>query len=338
MPSRPACPAFVFARVFAATSLTWLLVSEVSSPGGAAEAAGLVLATQEFVANGGGRPSRRRWSGASPGRTSSLGRVGQRGVAFQLALSPPRRQTSEFLGWMRWSRAAGETARPRPFAAARVSWIRASAARAGLLLARRSERVAAPLEVGVAGRPERDRRARRPLRDAEAEVVSPRVAPADWSPGERLRPTEVRLPASCLLVVRLQQRRREWCESINVRTRTHGRLGGRRVLALVTVLSPPTQEPCGCQAGEVRPAMARIAGRSESARRAAPRPRGQLGPSNRTAETDGVSCASGQRLGIALLRKVSARVVYACGCSPNAFVWLASGTYQSVARGPISAR
>jgi hypothetical protein len=33
-----------------------------------------------------GRPSRGRWSAASPGRTGSLGRIGQRGlVAFQLA-------------------------------------------------------------------------------------------------------------------------------------------------------------------------------------------------------------------------------------------------------------
>ena len=70
-----------------------------AGPGGAAEAAALVLATQEFVANGGGRPSRRRWSAASPGRTGSLGRVGQRGlVAFHSQLSPPRRQTSEFSG------------------------------------------------------------------------------------------------------------------------------------------------------------------------------------------------------------------------------------------------
>ena len=92
------------------------------------------------------------------------------------------------------------------------------------------------------------------------------------------------------------------------------------------------------QAGEVRPAMARVSDRSKSAGRAAPRPRGQLGSSNRTAETDGVWCASRQWLGIALLRKVSTRVVYACGCSPNAFVWVASGTYQSVALGPISAR
>ena len=59
---------------------TWLLLSEVSSPGDAREAAALVLATQEFVANGGGRPScRRRQSAASPGRTGSRGRVGRRG-------------------------------------------------------------------------------------------------------------------------------------------------------------------------------------------------------------------------------------------------------------------
>ena len=92
--------------------------------------------------------------------------------------------------------------------------------------------------------------------------------------------------------------------------------------------------PAG-QAAEVRRAMARVAGRSGSAGRAALRRRGRLGPSSRTAETDGVLRASRQRLGVALLRKVSTRVVYACGCSPNAFVWVASGTYQSVARGPI---
>ncbi len=57
-----------------------LLVSERSCPGGAAEAAALVLATQDFVANGGWRPScRRRRSAASPGRTGSRGRVGRRG-------------------------------------------------------------------------------------------------------------------------------------------------------------------------------------------------------------------------------------------------------------------
>jgi hypothetical protein len=44
------------------------------------EAAALVVATREFVANGGRRPSRRRRrSAASPGRTGSRGRVGQRG-------------------------------------------------------------------------------------------------------------------------------------------------------------------------------------------------------------------------------------------------------------------
>src|ERR1019366_6056747 len=42
--------------------------------------AALVLATQEFVANGGGRPSdRRRRSAASPGRTGSRGRGSRRG-------------------------------------------------------------------------------------------------------------------------------------------------------------------------------------------------------------------------------------------------------------------
>ena len=58
----------------------WLLLSEVSSPGGAVEAAALVLAVQEFVASGGGWPSgRRRESAASPGRRVSSGRVGGRG-------------------------------------------------------------------------------------------------------------------------------------------------------------------------------------------------------------------------------------------------------------------
>jgi hypothetical protein len=90
-------------------------LSEVSSPGGAAEAAALVLATQEFVTNGGGRASRRRWSAASPGRTGSLGRVGQRGlVAFQLANLAASSPDFRVLGWMRWSRPAGDTAHPRP--------------------------------------------------------------------------------------------------------------------------------------------------------------------------------------------------------------------------------
>ncbi len=58
----------------------WLRLSEVSSPGGAVEAAALVLAIQEFVASGGGRASgRRRQSAASPGRRVSSGRVGGRG-------------------------------------------------------------------------------------------------------------------------------------------------------------------------------------------------------------------------------------------------------------------
>lgn len=49
------------------SAIARLRLSEVSSPGGAGEAAALVLATQEFVANGGGRPSgRRRWSAHRP--------------------------------------------------------------------------------------------------------------------------------------------------------------------------------------------------------------------------------------------------------------------------------
>ena len=55
-------------------------LSAGSSSCGAREAAPHVLATQEFVANGGGRPSgRHRQSAASPGRTGCRGRVGQRG-------------------------------------------------------------------------------------------------------------------------------------------------------------------------------------------------------------------------------------------------------------------
>jgi hypothetical protein len=84
-----------------ATSLmatAWLLLSEVSSPGGAGAAAALAFATQEFVA--------KRWRAAvtsappecsSPGRTGSLGRVGQRGcwrsrpvAPSQAPQTPPR--------------------------------------------------------------------------------------------------------------------------------------------------------------------------------------------------------------------------------------------------------
>jgi len=56
------------------------LLSGSGTPGDASEAAALVLATQEFVANGGGQPScRRRRSAASPGRTGSRGGAGRRG-------------------------------------------------------------------------------------------------------------------------------------------------------------------------------------------------------------------------------------------------------------------
>jgi hypothetical protein len=58
----------------------WTTVLSVHASRGHGGAAALVLATQEFVANGGRRPScRRRRSAGSPGRTGSLGRVGQRG-------------------------------------------------------------------------------------------------------------------------------------------------------------------------------------------------------------------------------------------------------------------
>jgi hypothetical protein len=69
-----------------------LELSGGSSPSGAREAAALVLATREFVANGGGRPSRRRRrSVASPGRTGSRGRVGRRGWWRSVAVVSRRR-------------------------------------------------------------------------------------------------------------------------------------------------------------------------------------------------------------------------------------------------------
>jgi hypothetical protein len=72
----------------------WPVLSESGSPGGAGEAAALVLATQEFVANCGGRPSdRRRRSAASPGRTGSRGRVGRHGCCV-----PKRKRQSARCG------------------------------------------------------------------------------------------------------------------------------------------------------------------------------------------------------------------------------------------------
>jgi hypothetical protein len=63
--------------------LTRPLVSGGSSPSHAGKTAALVLATQEFVANGEGRPpGRRRRSAAPPGRTS---RGGRRGCSRSLA-------------------------------------------------------------------------------------------------------------------------------------------------------------------------------------------------------------------------------------------------------------
>jgi hypothetical protein len=63
--------------------------------GRAGEAAALVLATQEFVANGGRRPScRHRRSAAFPGRTDSRCRVGRRGSNHwwsQWVGAPPER-------------------------------------------------------------------------------------------------------------------------------------------------------------------------------------------------------------------------------------------------------
>ena len=75
-----------------------LLHASCSSPGGVGEAAALVLATQEFVASGGGRPSdRRRRSAASPGRTGSHGRGSRRGWWRSVAAaSRPARRAPAF--------------------------------------------------------------------------------------------------------------------------------------------------------------------------------------------------------------------------------------------------
>jgi hypothetical protein len=62
--------------------VTLLDLSESGSATPAGAAAALVLAIQEFVANGGGRPSRRRRrSAASRGRMSSRGCAGRRGCS-----------------------------------------------------------------------------------------------------------------------------------------------------------------------------------------------------------------------------------------------------------------
>lgn len=55
--SRMAGPVSLCRRGYSAASpLVWLLLVQGSSPGDVSEAAALVLAIQEFVANGGGRP------------------------------------------------------------------------------------------------------------------------------------------------------------------------------------------------------------------------------------------------------------------------------------------
>ncbi len=72
--------AIALRAVTAASAIAWPRLSEVSSPGGDGEAVALVLATQEFVANTGGRPLRpAALECCLAGRTGSLGRVGQRG-------------------------------------------------------------------------------------------------------------------------------------------------------------------------------------------------------------------------------------------------------------------
>ncbi len=102
--SRAASPAFVLAQAFAAPAFAWLPMSEDSGPGGAAEAAALVLATREFVA--------KRWRADGGGRQiGAAGVLHRRGGRAALAgsvsvgwwrsnsqLSPPRRQTSDPVG------------------------------------------------------------------------------------------------------------------------------------------------------------------------------------------------------------------------------------------------
>ena len=76
----------------------WLHVSEVSSPGGAAEAAALVLAPQEFVGNGGGRHGAAGVLHRRGRRAALAGSVSVGWWRSNSQLSPPRRQTSGFSG------------------------------------------------------------------------------------------------------------------------------------------------------------------------------------------------------------------------------------------------
>ena len=65
----------------------------------ASEADAPVLASQEFVANGGGRPWSARNGAASPGRTGSRGRIGRRGWGHSTGAAPSRtRWSSRFSG------------------------------------------------------------------------------------------------------------------------------------------------------------------------------------------------------------------------------------------------
>jgi hypothetical protein len=81
-------------RVRAAGGRAWGLPNYAwsNSPGGAGAAAAFVLATQEFVANGGGRPSdRRRRSAGSPGGRAALAVSVSVAVGVPLQNSPSRR-------------------------------------------------------------------------------------------------------------------------------------------------------------------------------------------------------------------------------------------------------
>jgi hypothetical protein len=91
-----------------AARVWWPPLSEGSSPGDSGEAAALVLAIQEFVVSGGGGRGRRRQSAASPGRTGSRGRVGQRGCWRSGAGATSRRvelpqSSADAALWLRWA-------------------------------------------------------------------------------------------------------------------------------------------------------------------------------------------------------------------------------------------
>ena len=96
-PKRGSRLVFVLARASGRRRRGWLVVSEVSSPGDAGEAAvTLLLAIQEFVANG-WRSGRQRQSAASPERAAVAVSVGV-ALAFQ---SDSLARLQQPAGWFR---------------------------------------------------------------------------------------------------------------------------------------------------------------------------------------------------------------------------------------------